>query len=60
MASALEMKEADDVYERLEKAVLAYLSEYDNPVPDYSYRRVLRNRLRDMTGAPAEPPPRSR
>lgn len=60
MASALEMKEADDVYERLQKAVLAYLSEFDNPVPDYSYRRTLRNQLRQMTGAPAEPPPRSR
>lgn len=44
----------------LEKAVLAYLSEHDNPVPDYNYRRMLRNRLRELTGAPAEPPPRSR
>lgn len=60
MASALEMKEADDDYERLQKAVLAYLSECDNPVPDYGYRRTLRNQLRQMTGAPAEPPPRNR
>jgi hypothetical protein len=60
MASKLEMKEAEDTYERLEKAVLAYLSEVDNPVPDYTYRRMLRNQLRQMTGAPAEPAPRSR
>lgn len=43
----------------LRQAVLAYLSEHDNPVPDYSYRRTLRNYLRKMVGAPAEPPPRS-
>lgn len=60
MASALEMKEAEDSYERLQKLVLEYISEIDNPVPDASYRRVLRNRLRTMVGAPAEPPPRSR
>ena len=60
MASALEMKEAEDSYERLQNAVLAYLSEIDNPVPDYGYRRTLRNQLREITGAPAEPPPRSR
>lgn len=42
----------------LKKAVLDYLSECDNPVPDYSYRRRLRNELREMVGAPAEPPPR--
>jgi len=55
MASALEMKESEDAYERLQKAVLAYLSEMDNPVPDFGYRRTLRNQLREMTGAPAEP-----
>lgn len=60
MAIALEMKEAEDSYERLQKAVLAYLSEFDNPVPDYSHRRTLRNQLRQMTGAPAEPPPRNK
>lgn len=43
----------------LKKAILDYLSECDNPVPDYNYRRVLRNRLREMTGAPPEPQPRS-
>lgn len=42
----------------LKKAVLDYLSECDNPVPDYGYRRTLRNRLRELTGAPAEPAPR--
>lgn len=41
----------------LEKAVLAYLSEMDNPVPDYSYRLVLRNRLRELIGAPPAPKP---
>jgi hypothetical protein len=60
MASALEMKEAEDDYERLQKAVLEYISEIDNPVPDAGYRRVLRNRLRQMVGAPAEPAPRRR
>lgn len=59
MASKLEMKESEDAYERLQKAVLDYLSEIDNPVPDATMRRVYRNQLREMTGAPAEPPPRS-
>lgn len=59
MASALEMKEAEDDYERLQKAVLAYLSECDNPVPDYGYRRTLRNHMRALVGAPDEPKPRS-
>lgn len=43
------------VLEELKQAVLDYLSECDNPVPDYAYRRVLRNRLRELTGAPPEP-----
>jgi hypothetical protein len=42
----------------LKTAVLEYLSECDNPVPDAMYRRTLRNKLRQMVGAPAEPPPR--
>lgn len=42
-------------YDLLKNAVLAYLSECDNPVLDYSYRRTLRNTLRKMAGAPAEP-----
>lgn len=44
----------------LKEVVLAYLSEHDNPVPDYNHRRTLRNYLRKMVGAPPEPPPRSR
>lgn len=55
----LDLRDAETAYERLQKVVLAYLSECDNPVPDYGYRRTLRNQLRQMTGAPAEPPPRS-
>lgn len=38
----------------LKRAVIAYLSEFDNPVPDYNYRRVLRNRMRELAGAPPE------
>lgn len=45
---------------KLEKTVLAYLSECDNPVPDYTYRRLLRNQLRELVGAPPEPPPRNK
>jgi hypothetical protein len=41
--------------DELSAAVLAYLSECDNPVPDYSLRRVLRNRLRELVRAPREP-----
>lgn len=41
--------------EGIKRAVLAYLSEIDNPVPDYGYRRTLRNQLRRMVGAPDEP-----
>jgi hypothetical protein len=43
--------------EKLRKAVRDYISEYDNPVPDYALRRSLRNQLRELSGAPAEPPP---
>ncbi len=50
---------ADD-YDELEAAVLAYLSEFDNPVPDYGYRRTLRNNLRKLVGAPPEPAPTPR
>lgn len=39
----------------LKDAVIAYLSECDNPVPDYVHRRTLRNYLRQLVGAPAEP-----
>ena len=43
----------------LKEVVLAYLSECDNPVPDYNHRKTLRNYLRKMVGAPPEPRPRS-
>lgn len=56
----LELKEADDAYDRLREAVLAYLSECDNPVPDALHRRSLRNHLREIAGAPAEPGPQYR
>jgi hypothetical protein len=46
-------------FEELKLAVLKYLSECDNPVPDYGYRRTLRNYLRTLAGAPKEPLPRS-
>lgn len=45
------MSEKDE----LKTAVLEYLSEMDNPAPDYLYRKVLRDRLRKLTGAPADP-----
>ncbi len=41
--------------ELLPKAVLAYLSEYDNPVPDAVYRAGLRDHLRTLVGAPPAP-----
>lgn len=44
----------------LEAAVLSYISECDNPAPDYSHRRTLLNHLRELVGAPAEPKPRRR
>lgn len=46
--------------DRLSEAVLAYISECDNPVADYLHRRTLRNHLRTLVGAPPEPPPRRR
>lgn len=42
----------------LREAVWAYLSEFDNPVPDAVYRKVLRDRLRKLVGAPDQPPRR--
>jgi hypothetical protein len=39
----------------LRGAVVDYLSEFDNPVPDGLYRRVLRERMRELSGAPAAP-----
>jgi hypothetical protein len=49
------MRNEETPEEGIKRAVLAYLSECDNPVPDYNYRRTLRNQLRQMVGAPAEP-----
>lgn len=45
--------------EQLRQAVRKYISEYDNPVPDYNHRRTLRNHLRELAGCPPEPKPRS-
>lgn len=42
-------------YDTLKQAVLDYLSETDNPVPDYTQRLNLRNYLRLLTGAPPAP-----
>lgn len=47
-------------YDTLSKAVKDYLSEIDHPVPDPAYRKVLRDRLRKLVGAPAQPLPDSR
>lgn len=53
-------KEKQQIAERdapkgaLKKAVLAYLRECDNPVPDASHRRTLRNHMRELVGAPLQ------
>lgn len=44
--------EAENV--ALREAILAYLSEFDNPVPDALYRKTLRDRLRKLVGAPPQ------
>lgn len=44
-----------EAYEQLVKAVLDYLSEIDNPVPDATMRMIRRDRLRALTGAPSDP-----
>lgn len=41
-----------EAYDQLRDAVLEYLSEIDNPVPDATMRMVLRDKLRALTGAP--------
>ncbi len=43
----------DEIME-LRTAVLAYLNEFDNPVPDTVYRKTLRDKLRKLVGAPAQ------
>lgn len=50
--------EENRVTHDLRQAVREYISECDNPVPDYSHRRTLRNRLRELAGCPPEPRPR--
>jgi hypothetical protein len=45
----------DKTYLELKKAVLDYLAELDNPVPDTIMRQQLRNKLRRLTGAPPRP-----
>ncbi len=39
----------------LREAVREYLSEVDNPVPDYGFRKTLRDRLRKLVGASDQP-----
>lgn len=39
----------------LKQAVIEYLSEMDNPVPDFRQRHILRDHLRRLSGAPPEP-----
>jgi hypothetical protein len=41
-------KDAADEIERLRAAILDYISEYENPVPDAIYRRILRTRLYEL------------
>lgn len=40
----------------LREAAREYLSECDNPVPDYGYRKILRDHLRKLVGASDAPP----
>jgi plasmid stabilization system protein ParE len=44
-----------DKVKALRQAILDYLSECDNPVPDAMFRRTLRNNLRKIAEAPPEP-----
>jgi len=55
MASALEVKEMEEDYERLQGVVIDYIAALDNQ--DEDKKRELINRLRRMTGAPDEPTP---
>lgn len=38
----------------LREGVWAYLSEFDNPVPDAMHRKTLRDHLRKLVGAPPQ------
>lgn len=49
------MEPVEDRLLTLETAVRDYLSEHDNPAPDYTNRRRLRDTLRKLVGAPPEP-----
>ena len=50
----------NDQLGKLRQAVWDYLSEVDNPVPDYGLRVLLRNRLRELVSFPAAPKPEKR
>lgn len=52
LRQALAAEAADRELTQLKQAVLDYLSEFDNPAPDYVHRKTLRDRLRKLTGAP--------
>lgn len=49
------MDPVEDKLLTLQMAVSEYLSECDNPIPDYALRRQLRDRLRVLVGAPTQP-----
>lgn len=51
-AKIAEKLEAEN--KELREAVWAYLSEFDNPVPDAMYRKTLRDKLRALVGAPPQ------
>lgn len=56
--SQIERDQYAEENSELRAAVWAYLSEFDNPVPDMMYRKTLRDRLRKLVGAPEQPAPR--
>ncbi len=45
------LRDANARIAELEAAITEYLSEVDNQVADYNYRKVLRDRLRDLIRA---------
>lgn len=44
-----------DQIEELRMAVRDYISERDNPVPDYGHRWLMLRRLRELADCPPEP-----
>jgi hypothetical protein len=48
------LQELESENRALHEAIRAYISECDNPVPDYNHRRALRNFLRKLAGCPDE------